>query len=37
MFDFIKHHPVFSNDVAELSISRVFGVTLCMMNVFNSF
>jgi hypothetical protein len=38
LFDFMKHHPVLSNDVAEHSISRVFGLSVCVMNVFiNSF
>jgi len=37
LFGFMKHHPVFSNGVAEHSISRVFGVSVCVMNVFINF
>jgi len=34
LFNFMKHHPVLSNDVAEHSIFRVFGLSVCTMNVF---
>ena len=34
---FIKPHTLSNNDVTEHNISRVFGVTVCMMNGFNSF
>jgi len=34
LFGFIKPHPLLSNAVAEHSISSVFGVSVCIVNMF---
>jgi len=33
LFEFIKPHPLLSSDVSEHSISSVFGVSVCIVNV----